>query len=345
MMLSELAEALGATAHGNTGLEVNGVASVANPRSACVVYLEKSEQLEPVATAGAIPMVAEDFPEISGPHLRTSKGKYAFAELLAIFDPRPVPQPGMHPTAFVHETARVAESASIGAFAVVEEGAVVEENVRIYPHVVVGAEAIIGKDSILYPHVTIYAQCVIGQRCIVHSGTVIGADGFGLIEAEEGHTKVPQIGRALIGDDVELGANCCIDRGTIDDTVIERGVKFDNLSHIGHNTTVGEHSRIVAQVGISGSCKIGRHVIFAGQAGSSDHMTIGDYAIIGGRGGVIKDIPPGKKLYSGMPATPHEQVVAQHMALKSLPAIVPQVMKLFERVDKLEKNQKPAAEK
>ena len=340
MTIRDLADALGISFEGTAEREVAGAASLENPNPDHEVYVEKPDALEKLQAAcpQAIPLLASDLATTGGDHLRTQRGKYTFVDLLALFDPRPTPAPGIHPMAFVADTAQVAESASIGAFAVVEDGAVVGENTVVHPQVYIGHEAQIGEDTVLYPQVVINAFCQVGARCILHSGTVIGADGFGLIEAEEGHTKVPQIGRVIISDDVEIGANCTIDRGTIDDTLIERGVKFDNLSHIGHNCRVGEHSRIVAQVGISGSVDIGRHVIFAGQAGAADHVSIGDYAIIGGRGGVIRNIPAGKMLYSGMPAAPHAETVTQYKTLKALPGLVPEVMKLFERVTKLEKS-------
>lgn len=337
MLLSELAEALGAQARGNGGREVEGIASAENPKANHISFVGKEELLAGVEKAGGIALVEAGKVAAGGDHIAAENGRLAFAESLAIFDPRPVPAPGVHPTAVVHPLAKVAESASVGAFVVVEEGAVVGEGVILYPFVYVGAEAVIGDYSVLNPHVTIYALCNIGKRCILHANTVIGSDGFGFIDGEDGHIKMPQIGTVAVGDDVEFGAICAVDRATIDVTTIENGVKTDNMVHVGHNTRVGEHSRLTAQVGISGSVDIGRHTIFAGQAGAADHVTIGDYAIIYGRGGVTKDIPAGRQIYSGMPAQLHQDSVAQHRTLKALTQQAPMLMQLFDRIAKLEK--------
>jgi UDP-3-O-[3-hydroxymyristoyl] glucosamine N-acyltransferase len=210
---------------------------------------------------------------------------------------------GVHPTAVVGRNVKIAESARIGAY------------------VVIGDDSAIGADTWIYPHVTIYSKVTIGERCIVHSGARIGSDGFGYTFVDGRHMKVPQVGGVVIGNDVEIGANTCIDRGSVGPTEIGNGVKIDNLVHIGHNVRVGDLSIIVAQVGISGSTTLGKGVTLAGQAGLQGHITIGDGATIGGQAGVFSDVPAGAT-YSGYPARPHKEAMRVQGAVFKLPELI-----------------------
>jgi UDP-3-O-[3-hydroxymyristoyl] glucosamine N-acyltransferase len=214
----------------------------------------------------------------------------AFAQIAAALHPQAPLQPGIHPSALVHEGARIAASAEIGPFVVVGDGAVVGERCRIAAHGIIGDNVELGSDSRLAEHVTVLGGCRIGARCIVHPGAVIGADGFGNARADARWIKVPQLGAVRIGDDVEVGANTTIDRGALDDTVIEDGVRLDNLIQVAHNVTIGAHTAIAACVGIAGSTRIGRRCMIGGGAGIGGQLTIGDDIVIGGFGQVTRSI-------------------------------------------------------
>jgi len=193
----------------------------------------------------------------------------------------------------------------------------------------------VGDDCLLYPNVTIRERCTIGQRVIIHSGTVIGSDGFGYVQHEGRHQKIPQIGTVVIEDDVELGANVAVDRATFGQTIIRRGTKVDNLVQIAHNVTVGEHNILVAQVGIAGSTTLGSHVVVGGQAGLSDHIEVGDRVMIAARSGVNRSLT-GDQIVSGTPAMPHEVSIKAQAVVPRLPELRQQVRDLERRVRELE---------
>jgi UDP-3-O-[3-hydroxymyristoyl] glucosamine N-acyltransferase len=194
---------------------------------------------------------------------------------------------------------------------------------------------VIGADCTCYPNVTIREATVIGQRVVIHGGAVIGSDGFGYVQHEGRHLKVPQLGRVVIEDDVELGANVTVDRATFGRTVIGRGTKVDNLVQIGHNVTIGPHSILVAQAGIAGSTRLGSHVIVGGQAGLVDHLEIGDRVMVGAQAGVMRSVSEGQ-IVAGTPAAPHDVALRAHALLLRLPELRQQVRELTERVRVLE---------
>jgi UDP-3-O-[3-hydroxymyristoyl] glucosamine N-acyltransferase len=230
----------------------------------------------------------------------------ALAELLALFHPAVRPAAGVHPSAVLAPDARVAASAHVGPQAVIGAGAAVGERAVIGPGCVLGEGAEVGDDSVLHPNVVVEAGCRVGARCILHSGTVIGSDGFGFATTGGVHRKIPQVGIAVLEDDVETGANVAIDRATLGETRIGRGTKLDNLVQVGHNVQVGEHCLLVAQVGISGSTQLGRHVVMAGQSGAVGHLHIGDGTQVSGKCAVTQDTPPGQWV-SGFPSRPHRE--------------------------------------
>ncbi len=202
---------------------------------------------------------------------------------------------------------KIAKSATIAPGVYIGFGSVIEEGVILMPGVVIGDNVTVGKNSLLYPNVTVYRDCKIGANCIIHAGTVIGSDGYGFAHTKDGrHVKLYQNGNVIIEDDVEIGANCTIDRAVFGSTLIKRGTKIDNLIQIGHNTEVGENVLMAAQVGISGSTKIGKNVVMGGQSATAGHLSIGDFAVIGARGGVTKSIRGGKT-YSGFPLMEHKR--------------------------------------
>jgi UDP-3-O-[3-hydroxymyristoyl] glucosamine N-acyltransferase len=261
--------------------------------------------------------------------IRVDDPRRALARVLGVlYRPAPAP-PGIHPTAVLGEGVVVDPSASVGAYAVIGQGTRVGERARIHPHVVIGRQCEIGADVVLHPHVTLYDGVTVGARSVVHSGARLGSDGFGFVPEKDGLKKVPQVGGCRIGEDVEIGANTTIDRGSIGDTVVGRGTKIDNLVQIGHNCRIGSHVIIVSQVGISGSTKVGDGAVLGGQAGVQGHIEIGAGAKVGGQAGVTASVPAGVTV-SGYPARPHREAMRIQAAVFGLP-------KLVQRLKALEK--------
>jgi UDP-3-O-[3-hydroxymyristoyl] glucosamine N-acyltransferase len=228
---------------------------------------------------------------------------------------RPAPRaPGVHPTAVLGRGVRLGRDVTVDPYAVVGDGAVVGDRAWVGAHAVLGAGVVVGDDSELRPHVTLYAGTELGRRVVVHAGARIGSDGYGYVFADGAHRKIPHVGRCLIGDDVEIGANVTIDRGSVDDTAVGAGTKIDNLVHLGHNVRVGRLCLVMAQVGVAGSTTIEDGAILAGQAGVGGHVTIGARARIGGQAGVFGDVPAGET-WSGYPARPHREAMRAQAAL------------------------------
>src|SRR6266581_2356975 len=227
------------------------------------------------------------------------------------------------------------EGVSIWPFVTLDDRASIGRGTTLYPNVFVGEGSVIGEDSVIYPNVTIRERVTIGNRVIIHSGTVIGSDGFGYIQEGGRHHKIPQVGTVVIEDDVELGANVTVDRATFGKTIIRKGTKVDNLVQIAHNVEVGEHNILVSQVGIAGSSKTGHHVIIGGQAGISDHITIGDLAMIAARSGLNRDVPP-KEVVAGSPAQPRLEWLKSMAIVAKLPELRQQVKSLEDRLKALE---------
>ena len=254
----------------------------------------------------------------------------ALIELLPLLHPEPRQESDVHPTAVIHASATLSEGVGVGPHTVIGAGVTLGEGVRIGANCVVGAGVTIGAGTALYPNVTLYPGSVLGDRVIVHAGARIGVDGFGYVSSGGKHRKIPQVGACVVEDDVEIGANCAIDRGSIGRTVIGAGSKLDNLVHVGHNVTIGRGSVLVAQVGIAGSTRIGDEVALGGQAGISGHLRIGARAQIAAQAGVIGDVEPGQVI-SGYPARDHRSYLKAMAHLMILPDIVKRLRQLERR--------------
>ncbi len=250
----------------------------------------------------------------------------ALRKVLLEFHPERRPSPGVHPTAVIASSAMVDESASIGPYAVIGEGVRIGPRCAIGAHAVIGNDCVIGEDVRIHPHVTLYERVTVKDRAIIHSGARIGKDGFGFVW-ENGHRRVPQVGGCVVGEDVEIGANACVDRGSVGDTVIGAGTKIDNLVQLGHNVKLGQHVILVSQVGISGSTVVEDGAVLGGQAGVSGHLTIGAGARVGAQGGVIGDIPAGETV-SGYPARPHREALRVQAATFKLPDLIRRIKEL-----------------
>jgi len=292
----ELAEAIGARLEGDGAMEIAGVAAPERAGARDLIYVEAAKHTERVAASAAMCVVAGKGLSLQGKTvLRSAQPKVAFAKAAALLLDRAPIAAGVHPTAIVAPLARVREGVSIGPYAVIGEDAHVGAGTQIGTHTVIGAGCWIGENCRIHPRVTLYANVRVGHRVEIHAGAVIGADGFGYAFGEGKYWKFPQAGIVEIGDDVEIGANATIDRGSLDDTRIAEGVKLDNLVHVGHNVQIGAHTVVAAQTGISGSSVLGHHVVVGGQVGIADHCTLEDGAVAGAQAG----IPTGKTIRGG----------------------------------------------
>jgi UDP-3-O-[3-hydroxymyristoyl] glucosamine N-acyltransferase len=261
--------------------------------------------------------------------IRVTDARIAFAKVLPLFFPDPVFAPDIHPTAVVAATAQVDASAHIGPCCVVSDRARIGARSVLQVGDYVGAGCQLAEDVNLFPNVTLYARTEVGPRVRIHSGSVIGSDGFGYVQDGGVHLKVPQIGNVIIREDVEIGANVTVDRGALGPTIIGRGTKIDNLVQIAHNVVIGEHCLVVSQTGIAGSSKLGNYVILAGQVGVAGHLKIGNRVSVAAQSGVMHNIPDGEK-WLWTPAQPDRQAKRQMIALQQLP-------ELLRRVSELEK--------
>jgi UDP-3-O-[3-hydroxymyristoyl] glucosamine N-acyltransferase len=331
----ELAELIGATLEGDGGAEVAGVASPERAGIRDLIYVEAAKHVERAAASAALCVVAREGITIPGKIvLRSAQPKVAFAKAAELLLGRPPIVAGIHATAIVAPLARVAPGASIGPYAVIGEDGHVGAGTQIGAHSVIGAGCWIGENCRIHPRVTLYGGVRIGHRVEIHSGAVIGADGFGYALGEGKYWKFPQAGIVEIADDVEIGANTTIDRGSLDDTRIGEGVKLDNLVHIGHNCQIGAHTVIAAQAGLSGSCVFGKHVVVAGQAGFGERCKLEDGAVIGGQSGVLggKTIRSGETVW-GTPARSLEKFKQLFAWYGRLPELAARIKALEGRID------------
>jgi UDP-3-O-[3-hydroxymyristoyl] glucosamine N-acyltransferase len=248
---------------------------------------------------------------------------------------RYMPPRGIHPTAVIGRGVRLGDRISIGPYVIIEDDAVIEDDVVVRAGSFIGAETTIGEGSYIYPNVVVRERSRVGRNNIIHAGAVIGDDGFGFVKEGDQHRKMPQLGRTILGDNVEIGSNTCIDRATIGETVVGDGSRIDNLVQIGHNVRVGRNVVLCAQVGIAGSCEIGDEVTMAGQVGVSGHLQIGKGTKIGAQAGVIKHIPPGSRV-SGYPARPHTEAMRVIAATWRLPELLRRIEELEARLAALE---------
>jgi UDP-3-O-[3-hydroxymyristoyl] glucosamine N-acyltransferase len=332
----EIADAIGASLEGDGSLPLGGVASPERAGARDLIYVDAAKHADRAIASAAEVVVAQQ--GIALPQktvLRAANAKFAFAKAATLLrDVVPIAR-GVHPTAIIAPLARVHATASVGPYAVIGEDAHIGEFTEIGAHSVIGSGCWVGNHCRVHPRVTFYSGVRIGHRVEIHSGAVIGADGFGYAHGEGRHWKFPQAGIVEIGDDVEIGANTTIDRGSLDDTLIAEGVKLDNLVHIAHNVKIGAHTMIAAQVGFSGSCTVGKNVFIGGQAGFGERCEIQDGAIVGGQSGVLgeKTIRTGQFVW-GTPARDMEKFKEIFVWQARLPELAERIKELEARVGK-----------
>ncbi len=323
LTLREIVARLGGEAVGEVPAPLTGIATLDSAGPGDLAFLSNPRYRARLATtrAGAVILGPGDREATTIPRIVADNPYAYYAHAVSLFHPEREPRPGVHATAQVAPGAHVAASAEIGAFVAIGAGARIGERVRIGPGSAVGEGVAIGDDSRLAAHVTVYDGCTVGRRCILHSGCVIGADGFGMAREEGRWIKIPQVGAVRIGDDVEVGANTCIDRGALDDTVIEDGVKLDNLIQVAHNCRIGAHTVIAGCTGISGSTTVGRHCVIGGGVGLVGHISICDHVTISGMSFVTKSITRPGTYTSGMPMMPHAEWLKNAAHLRRLDMI------------------------
>lgn len=306
------------------------ISFLSNPKYTHYIYDTKS----------SIVLVNKDFvpeKEVSTTLIKVDNAYECIAKLLTLYEMNKPKKKGIHPLAFIDPTAKIGENVYIGAFAVIGENAVISDGVAIHSHATICENVIIGENSILYPNVTVYHDCRVGKRCILHAGSVIGADGFGFAPSPEGYKKIPQIGISILEDDVEIGANTCVDRATMGATIIHKGVKLDNLIQIAHNVEVGNHTVMASQVGIAGSTKVGEWCMFGGQVGLAGHIHVGNHINIGAQSGIPNTVRGENRTILGSPAIDAKQFFKSSAVFKQLPEMLQTITQLKREVEELKK--------
>jgi len=338
LSLIEIAELVQGELEGEDVNNIHGVAKIEDAGIGEITFISnpRYEKFIETTRASAI-LVGKDFPRVTKPIIRTQDPYFSFLKVLRIFHPpEDILKEGIHPSAIIDKTAQIGANVRIGAGAVIDQNCKIGNNVSIYPGVVVMPQVVIGNKTTIHANVVLREKVQIGNNVIVHSGTVIGSDGFGFAREGQQYHKIPQVGTVIVEDDVEIGANCTIDRATLGATIIREGVKLDNLIQVAHNVEIGENTVVAAQAGISGSTKIGKNVMVGGQVGFVGHIEIGDNTTIGAQSGVSKSLPS-NSVYFGYPARPIMQAKREEAALRKLPELLKKIANLEAKLDEIQK--------
>ncbi len=338
----QLADVLQGNIEGDAGAKVSKLAKIEEGVPGSVSFLANPLYTQHIYTTQAsIVIINKDFEltaPVSATLIRVERAEAAFAQLLEMYNTVKMNKTGVSPQAFISPEAEVGADFYVGEFAVISAGAKIGNNVKIYPQSYIGDGVMIGDNTTIFAGVKIYSDTVIGKNCIIHSGTVLGSDGFRFATGPDGGKKIPQIGNVVIEDDVEIGANCAIDRATLGSTILRKGVKFDNLIHIAHNVEVGEHTYIAAHNVIAGSTKVGKHCMFSGQVGIVGHLQIADRTIITAQSGISKSITKPGDIYMGSPAFDANKYRKAFIHFRNLDSLVQRVNSL-ERAAKTQETQ------
>lgn len=325
---------------GDKNATVSTVSSIDGGKTGSLAYLT-NPKYEPYiyTTEASIVLVDSTFEpkgEINATLIKVENVGQCVLNLLEMYNATRPQKSGISKLASIHEGATIGENCYIGDFTVIESTAKIGNNVKLYPQCYIGDNVTIGDGTKLYPGVKIYEGCVVGKNCIIHAGAVIGADGFGFAPKEDGtFAKIPQLGNVIIEDNVELGANTCVDRAKTDSTIVHSGVKLDNLIQVGHNVEIGSNTVMSAQVGIAGTTKIGSNCFVGGQVGFADHITVGNNCKIGSQSGIDKKVPDGEIRF-GSPALPGIQYHRSFAVFRNLPEMATKLREIEKRVNKLE---------
>lgn len=335
ILLSELAERIAAELQGDGRVPISGVASLEEAGPGELAFVSASRYAAQAAgtRAGAVLLDRKNPVETPAARLLVDNVDLALEKVLGIFAPPPdVPAPGIHPSAVIAQTAQLAAHVAVGANAVIGENVMLGENTIVAPGCVIGRDVRIGRDCFLGPNVVVNWGARIGDRVAIHGNSTIATDGFGYRLIDGTHRKVPHIGIVVIEDDVEIGANSCVDRAKFGSTVIGRGSKLDNQVQIAHNVKIGENCIIIAQAGIAGSARLGRYVVLGGQVGVRDHVTIGDGVMAAATSAIDRDIEAGQKIV-GAPAQPAREFFRMLALMQSLPEMSKDIKNLKKRIE------------
>ena len=336
MKLEQVASLVSGNLEGEGSIEINGVRGVHDAKEGDITFLMQNKYLDVLKKSKASAVFVVKPVEVSIPQIVVAKPELAFARLVKEFHPEPRPQPGIHSSVVIGKKVVLGENVTLSAGVCIGDDVSIGNDVVLYPNVVIGNDCKVDDHCTLHPNVTLYRNTEMGRHVIVHAGTVIGADGFGYTLDEKGcHYKINQFGRVVIEDFVEIGANSCIDRAAMDTTLIKAGTKIDNLVQVAHNCTVGNHSILVAQVGLAGSCRLGHHVVLAGQVGLADHVTLGDQVTVTAKSGTFRDHEDNAVL-SGWPAVPTGTWKRYVATLPKLPDLARKVKELESRLREIE---------
>lgn len=335
-----IADHIGGVVEGDENAVVTGFAKIEQGFVGAISFLSNPKYTHCIYDTKASVVLINKNIELTQPVnatlIRVDNAYESIAMLLRFYDAMKPKKEGVDSSAFISQSAKIGEGCYVGAFAYIGDNVVVGDGSKIYPHTVVCDGCSIGKECILYPNVTIYYDCVIGNKVTIHAGAVIGADGFGFTPGATGYRKIPQIGNVVIEDDVEIGANTCVDRSTMTSTILHKGVKLDNLVQVGHNVEVGENTVMSAQVGIAGSTKVGSWCMFGGQVGIAGHITVGDKTSFGAQSGVPGSVKGGKTMIGTPPMDPKPYFRSQAI-FRRLPEMYKQIAEMQKQIDELKK--------
>lgn len=336
---AQIAGILNGEVQGDPEVTVSGLSKIEEGQPNTLSFLANTKYEEFIYSTGAsIVIVNNDFkPTNDLPKsltlVKVDDAYSCFAKLLDVYNQMRQKQPQIEQPCFVSPSAQIGDEVYVGAFAYISEDAVIAKGVKIYPNTYIGEGVSIGENTTIFPGVKIYRDCEVGANCIIHAGSVIGADGFGFAPDAEGNfQKVPQIGNVVIEDNVEIGANCTIDRATLGSTFIRQGAKIDNLVQIAHNVDVGKNSAMAAQVGVAGSTKIGERVMVGGQAGISGHIKIADDTKIVAQSGIPGSVKKSGQILMGSPGIPMEDFKKSYFGFRKLPYILQKLRELEEKI-------------
>ena len=336
----QIAEFIQGTIVGDENATVHTFAKIEEGMPGAISFLSNPKYTHYIYdTQSSIVLVNKDFKpekEIKATLIKVDNAYESLAKLLNLYEMSKPKKTGIDPLAYIAPTAKIGENVYIAPFACVGDNAEIGDNTSLHPHATVGSGAKIGNNCILYPHATVYHDCRVGNNCTLHAGSVVGADGFGFAPSPEGYEKIPQIGITILEDNVEIGANTCIDRATMGATVIRKGVKLDNLIQIAHNVEVGSHTVMASQVGVAGSTKIGEWCMFGGQVGVAGHITVGNRVNMGAQSGVNGSVKDGKQLI-GTPPIEFKNYFKSSAVFKKLPDMYLELASLKKELEELKK--------
>ena len=335
----QIAEFIQGRIEGDENAVINAFAKIEEGVEGSISFLSNPKYTHYIYDTKSSVVLIDENVELEKPTqatlIRVKNAYECIAKLLQLYESMKPKKSGIDPLAFVSPKAKVGANCYIGAFAYIGEGVEIGDNCQIYPHAVIYDNVSVGNNCLIYPNVSIYHDCKVGNHVTIHSGSVIGADGFGFAPNVEGYDKIPQIGIVTIEDDVEIGANTCIDRSTMGSTYVRKGAKLDNLIQIAHNVEIGENTVMAAQVGVAGSTKVGQWCMIGGQVGMAGHITIGDKAQIGAQAGITNDIKNTEAPYIGSPAIDAKTYMKSYAVYRRLPEMYKQLNDLKKEIEAL----------